>query len=76
MELREWLAIAMFLSFIGLIFTGFPIAWVLGGLAVLFTALGIIAEQDLGIFTGVDWSAFPRQGPQTHFPLLISNLAP
>jgi tripartite ATP-independent transporter DctM subunit len=56
MELREWLAIAMFLSFIALIFTGFPIAWVLGGLAVLFTALGIIAERDLGIFTGVDWN--------------------
>ncbi|NQZ95225.1 MAG: TRAP transporter large permease subunit, partial [Myxococcales bacterium] len=56
MELREWLAIAMFVSFIALIFTGFPIAWVLGGLAVLFTAIAIIAEQDLGIFSGVDWS--------------------
>ncbi len=57
MELREWLAIAMFLSFIALIFTGFPIAWVLGGLAVLFTALGIIAERDFEIFTGIDWAA-------------------
>ena len=56
MELREWLAIAMFGSFIALIFTGFPIAWVLGGLAVLFTAIGIIAERDFGIFTGIDWS--------------------
>ena len=56
MELREWLAIAMFISFIVLIFTGFPIAWVLGGLAVLFTALGIVAERDFGIFTGVDWN--------------------
>ncbi|MEE2662868.1 MAG: TRAP transporter large permease subunit [Myxococcota bacterium] len=56
MELREWLAIAMFASFIVLIFTGFPVAWVLGGLAVLFTALAIIAERDLGIFTSVDWS--------------------
>ena len=44
MELREWLAIAMFASFIVLIFTGFPVAWVLGGLAVLFTALAIIAD--------------------------------
>ena len=55
MELREWLAVAMFASFIALLFTGFPIAWVLGGLAVFFTALAIIAERDLGIFTGVDW---------------------
>ena len=48
MELREILAIAMFVGFIGLIFTGFPVAWVLGGLAVLFTALGIVFERDLG----------------------------
>jgi tripartite ATP-independent transporter DctM subunit len=54
-ELREILAIAMFAGFIGLIFTGFPVAWVLGGLAVLFTALGIVLERDLGIYTGVDW---------------------
>ena len=52
MEAREGLAIAMFIGFIGLIFTGFPVAWVLGGLAVLFTALGIIAQADFGIFTG------------------------
>ena len=56
MEAREWLAIAMFVSFMALIFTGFPVAWVLGGLAVLFTALGIIAEVDLGLHTGVDWA--------------------
>ncbi len=56
MEPREWLAIAMFVSFIGLIFTGFPVAWVLGGLAVAFTAFGIIAEVDFGIPTGVDWA--------------------
>jgi len=46
----------MFVAFILTIFTGFPVAWVLGGLAVLFTALGIIAEQDFGIYTGVDWA--------------------
>jgi tripartite ATP-independent transporter DctM subunit len=56
MEAREILAIGMFVAFIGLIVTGVPVAWVLGGLAVLFTALGIIFERDLGIYTGVDWS--------------------
>ena len=54
MEEREWLAVAMFISFIGLIFTGFPVAWVLGGLAVFYTALAIIAQADFGIHTGVD----------------------
>lgn len=56
MEAREFLAIAMFVLFIGLIFTGFPVAWVLGGLAVLFTAIAIVFERDLGLYTGVDWS--------------------
>ena len=56
MEAREWLAVAMFVSFIALIFTGFPVAWVLGGLAIAFTAAGIIAQYDLGVHTGVDWA--------------------
>jgi len=46
----------MFLAFIGLVFTGFPVAWILAGLAVAFTAIAIVAEIDLGIVTGVDWS--------------------
>jgi tripartite ATP-independent transporter DctM subunit len=45
----------MFLSFIALVFTGFPIAWILGGLSVFFTALAIIFEIDLGFATDVDW---------------------
>ena len=56
MEIREWLAIAMFVLFIALIFTGFPVAWVLGGLAVFFTAVAIVLEQDIGFYTGVDWA--------------------
>lgn len=55
MSVREWLAIAMFAAFILGILTGFPVAWVLGGVAVLFTAIAIIVEQDFGHFTGVDW---------------------
>jgi len=34
----------MFVLFIALIMTGFPVGWVLGGLAVLFTALAIVFE--------------------------------
>ncbi len=56
MEAREFLAIAMFVLFLGLILSGFPVAWVLGGLAVFFTALAIVFERDLGLYTGVDWS--------------------
>ena len=56
MTVREWLAVAMFGAFVVGILSGFPVAWVLGGVAVLFTAIAIIVQQDLGHFTGVDWS--------------------
>ncbi len=56
MSINDLLALAMLAAFIGLIFTGFPVAWVLGGLAVAFTAVAIILEIDLGIATGVDWA--------------------
>lgn len=56
MPFHELLAVAMFASFIVLIFTGFPVAWVLGGLAVIFSALAIVADRDLGLYTGIDWS--------------------
>ena len=45
----------MFLSFIFLIFSGFPVAWVLGGLAVLFTAIGIILKVDFKMAVEMDW---------------------
>ena len=56
MPANEILALLMFVAFIGLVFTGFPIAWILAGLAVLFTALAIVLEVDFGILVGVDWS--------------------
>jgi tripartite ATP-independent transporter DctM subunit len=52
----EWLALSMFLSFIVLVFTGFPVAWILGGLAIAYTSLAIVLEVDLNIATGVDWN--------------------
>ena len=56
MPANEVLAIGMFLSFILLVFTGFPVAWILGGLAVIFSALSLILEADFSIQTGVDWN--------------------
>jgi tripartite ATP-independent transporter DctM subunit len=56
MSPSEGLALCMFFSFIALVFTGFPIAWILGGLSVFFTALAIVLEIDLGFATGVDWN--------------------
>ena len=52
---NEALAVLMFLSFILLVFTGYPVAWILGGLAVIFTAFAIILEVDFDLSIGVDW---------------------
>ena len=51
----EGLALAMIVAFIALVFAGYPIAWILGGLAVVFTGLAIVLEVDFAIPTGVDW---------------------
>ncbi len=56
MSPNEGLALLMFASFIGLVFTGFPVAWILGGLAVLFTALAIVLNLDFDFPFAIDWS--------------------
>ncbi|MDC0068723.1 TRAP transporter large permease subunit [Gammaproteobacteria bacterium] len=56
MSPNEILALLMFFGFIVSVFTGYPIAWLLGGLSILFTALAIILEVDFRVPVGVDWS--------------------
>ena len=51
----EILALTMIVSFIVLLFSGFPVAWIIGGLAAVFTALAIILEVDFQVPTHVDW---------------------
>lgn len=51
MEAYEILVILFLVSFIGLLFTGYPIAWLLGGLSLIFTALSIFLNQYFGIDT-------------------------
>ncbi len=56
MSINDALSILMFVSFIALIMTGFPVAWVLGGLSILFTAIAIVLDVDLGFAINVDWA--------------------
>jgi tripartite ATP-independent transporter DctM subunit len=56
MEANDYLVILMFLTFIGLLFTGFPIAFVLGGVAMLFTLVGYLSDIYLGTITGLDFN--------------------
>jgi tripartite ATP-independent transporter DctM subunit len=54
LEINDWLVIAMFASFIALLFMGFPVAWVLAGVGVIFCGVGYLADQYLGTLTGLD----------------------
>jgi tripartite ATP-independent transporter DctM subunit len=56
MSINDALSLLMFVAFIGLIMTGFPLAWVLGGLSVLFTAIALVLDIDLGFAIAVDWA--------------------
>ncbi|MEN8211527.1 MAG: TRAP transporter large permease subunit [Thermodesulfobacteriota bacterium] len=55
MEFNDYLVIAMFLSFISLLFTGFPVAWVLGGVSVWFTFVGYFSDVYFDTWTGLDY---------------------
>lgn len=55
MEANEILVIAMFLSFIALLFTGFPVAWVLGGIGIIFAFIGQLSDTYLDTITGLDF---------------------
>ena len=45
-----FMAILLFFSFITLIFYGFPVAWTMGGLAVIFTLISMLSDTYLDTF--------------------------
>ncbi len=51
---EEKLVIAMFLTFISLLFTGFPVAWVLAGVGVSYCGLAYLFDNDLMLWTGLE----------------------
>ncbi len=56
MEINDWLVVAMFLTFILFLFSGIPIAWVLGGVGVIFVGVGYISDTYFDTITGLDYS--------------------
>jgi len=48
LETYEYIVIAMLLSFMALLFTGFPVAWVLSGVAILFSIIGVYGSEWFG----------------------------
>jgi tripartite ATP-independent transporter DctM subunit len=55
MDLNGMLVMGMMITFIGLLFTGYPIAFILGGVAMLFTFIGYCSDLWLGTITGLDY---------------------
>ena len=59
MEVYELLVILMFVAFVGLIFTGYPIAWIMGGVALWFAAIGVLlASLDVDTFLLKNYASF------------------
>jgi tripartite ATP-independent transporter DctM subunit len=56
MEINEILATGMFFCFILLLFTGFPVAWVLGGISIVFAGIAIFMDSQFDTFIGIDWN--------------------
>ncbi|WP_028022679.1 TRAP transporter large permease [Enterovibrio calviensis] len=56
MEANEILIMAMFGSFILLLFVGIPVAWVLGGVGVGFAIIGYYSDIYLDTWTGLDFT--------------------
>nr|VFK54319.1 MAG: TRAP transporter, DctM subunit [Candidatus Kentron sp. TUN]VFK56291.1 MAG: TRAP transporter, DctM subunit [Candidatus Kentron sp. TUN]VFK64852.1 MAG: TRAP transporter, DctM subunit [Candidatus Kentron sp. TUN] len=55
MDVNEILVIAMFITFVVFLFAGLPVAYVLGGVGVLFAGVGYLSDQYLGTITGLDF---------------------
>ena len=53
--IEHFMAIALFFSFIALIFYGYPVAWTMGGLSILFTIISMLSDEYFDTFFGVDW---------------------
>jgi tripartite ATP-independent transporter DctM subunit len=60
MEVNEILVVAMLGTFIALIFTGIPIAWVLAGVSLLFSAIAVLGYEyfDWETYFLTDWRIF------------------
>ncbi|MES9870285.1 MAG: TRAP transporter large permease subunit [Sedimenticola sp.] len=56
LEPENYLVIAMFVSFIALLFTGFPVAWVLAGVGIAFGGIAYWTDSMDWTVTGLDYN--------------------
>ncbi len=56
LEPESYLVIGMFITFVALLFTGFPVAWVLAGVGIAFAGIGYLTDQYWETATGLDYN--------------------
>ena len=56
MGLEQFLVLAMFASFMGLLLLGFPVAWSLAGIGFVFAVIGHVLVEFLGADLWFSWS--------------------
>ena len=73
MPIYEYLAIGFMLIFIVSLFSGFPVAWLLGGLSLAVAGVGILLTSQFGIdtFLMTSWAKF--SGIIDRFDGIMSN---
>ena len=72
MPFFEYLAIGLMVIFILSLFTGYPVAWLLAGLSLLFAGLGItLGEMGYDTFLMTSWAKF--SGVIDRFDSIMSN---
>jgi tripartite ATP-independent transporter DctM subunit len=73
MDLTTIFVLGMFLTFGMLLFTGFPVAWVLAGTAVLWTLVGVVAVENFGADIWFDWGSSIGLVPERLWSLVESD---
>lgn len=73
MEPTSIFVIGMFLTFGVLLFTGFPVAWVLAGTSVIWTFIGIGSVEYLGVDLWFDWGSSLGLMPERLWSLVGSE---
>lgn len=73
MSLEQLYVIGMFATFGVLLFTGFPVAWVLGGTAVIWTVVGLVAVEQFNADLWFDWGSSIALMPERTWSLVESE---
>ena len=73
MSLEQIYVIGMFATFGALLMTGFPVAWVLGGTAVVWTLIGVVSVQNFGADLWFDYRSSLGLMPERSWDLVASE---